>query len=558
MLNAAHSFSLAPGTLIEEYRIVAVLGQGSFGITYLAEDTNLGTRLAIKEYLPQEWAFRGSTQSVQPKNPEFSNDFEQGQSSFLKEARLLARIAHPNVVRVQRFFRAHGTAYIAMDFVEGRSLGDMLHDAYPKGGYPAAALKDLLMPLLGGLGALHEAGIIHRDIKPGNIVIQPNGNPVLVDFGAARHYGRGRQAMTVIVTPGYAPIEQYSEDSDQGPFTDLYALGALAYRAIAGEPPQAPFKRLAANADPPAMSAGAGRYAPALLAAIDWALAVQPQDRPQTAAKLLERLRAAPAAIAGDEEATRIVARDATVVLDPAQRRRAGSVTPRASQGAVSMPGTVEPVAAVRGTPPIGASAAWRRWPGIAAISVLGLAGLAIAYFATADFFRAVPPRLQSERAATGSSATAAPDASAAAEDHANNARPPPATESAPEKVDAVPATLTPSPIPTPSQNAALEPQTTAAPPATPQPEAQPPVMPQLAAPASQPPTAPSSEAIRSTVLEPAPQAAPPKKPKAAPPQKEGVASRVADARCIRIVESSQLMGAVSDEDKIYLRDHCH
>src|SRR5690349_18016375 len=134
--TADHFFALAAGTRLDEYEIISIIGQGSFGITYLAEDVNLSTRFAIKEYLPGDWAVRDSTKSVRPKSTNSRESFEWGMDAFLKEARILAGISHPNIVKVRRFFRANGTAYIVMDFVEGRGFGDILTKEYPTGGYP--------------------------------------------------------------------------------------------------------------------------------------------------------------------------------------------------------------------------------------------------------------------------------------------------------------------------------------------------------------------------------------------------------------------------------------
>jgi hypothetical protein len=301
--TADHFFALAAGTRLDEYVIVSIIGQGSFGITYLAEDVNLGMRVAIKEYLPGDWAVRDSTKSVRPKSTNSRQSFEWGMDAFLKEARILAGISHPNIVKVRRFFRANGTAYIVMDFVEGRGFGDILSKEYPSGGYPAAALSALLSSLLGGLGAVHKAGIVHRDIKPANILIKADGNPILIDFGAARNFQRTvAGGMTVIMTPGYAPIEQYGEDDDQGPFTDIYSLGAVAYRAMAGRPPMEPYKRLGGGAFVSAADIGRDRYPAPLLSAIDWAISVHAKDRPQSASDLIARLR-------GDED-------DRTKILD--------------------------------------------------------------------------------------------------------------------------------------------------------------------------------------------------------------------------------------------------
>ncbi len=317
---AEQYFSLPPGTRLEEYEIISVLGHGSFGVTYLAEDTNLGARVAIKEYLPGDCAFRDSTRTVRPRNTNLSDTLERGKEAFLKEARTLALVSHPNIVKVRRFFRAFGTAYITMDLIGGRSLADILDHDFPTGGYPGALLKRLMIAVLDGLGALHRAGIVHRDLKPGNILIEPDGNPILVDFGAARSFQRSLQrTMTVIMTPGYAPIEQYSDGDQQGPWSDIYAVGAVAYRAVTGRPPEEPYRRLNRTTFEPASSAGAGRYPAALLSAIDWALAVQPQDRPQTVAALSTLLRAD----ANASEATRVVHRhssdEATRLIGPAR-----------------------------------------------------------------------------------------------------------------------------------------------------------------------------------------------------------------------------------------------
>jgi hypothetical protein len=284
--------ALAPGTRLDDYAILSVLGEGGFGITYLAEDVNLGTRVAVKEYLPGEWAVRDSTKSVRPKRAGTRTSFEWGMDAFLKEARILAGIAHPSIVKVRRFFRANGTAYIVMDFVAGRRFGDVLAQEYPAGGFPARLLPMMLMALLDGLGAVHAAGVIHRDIKPDNIMVAADGCPVLIDFGAARNFDRTpASGMTVIMTPGYAPLEQHTADGVQGAWTDLYSLGAVAYRAISGQAPTEPYKRIGGSVLPAAASLGAGKYPAALLEAIDWALSVHTKDRPQSARAMAKALR---------------------------------------------------------------------------------------------------------------------------------------------------------------------------------------------------------------------------------------------------------------------------
>ena len=290
--DADNFFALASGTRLDEYEIVSILGQGSFGITYLAEDVNLGTRVAVKEYLPGDWAVRDSTKSVRPKSTSARNSFEWGMDAFLKEARILANISHANIVKVRRFLRANGTAYIVMDFVEGRPFADVLTQDYPSGGFPGRLLQPMLVALLDGLAVVHKAGIIHRDIKPANILIAPDGRPILIDFGAARNLQRTlRSGMTVIMTPGYAPIEQYTEDGEQGAWSDIYSLGAVAYRAISGKAPMEPYKRISGGVQTSAAALGAAKYPSPLLSAVDWAISVHPKDRPQTVAALLASLQ---------------------------------------------------------------------------------------------------------------------------------------------------------------------------------------------------------------------------------------------------------------------------
>ncbi|HUH83480.1 MAG TPA: serine/threonine-protein kinase [Stellaceae bacterium] len=299
---ADNYYALASGTRLDEYKILSVLGQGSFGITYLAEDVNLGTRVALKEYLPSDWAVRDSTKSVRPKSTSAREGFKWGVDAFLKEARILASVEHPNIVKVRRFLRANGTAYIVMDFVEGRPLGDILGQDYPSGGFPGQRLEPMVVALLDGLAAVHKAGVVHRDIKPANILIAPDDRPILIDFGAARNVQRTlRSGMTVIMTPGYAPIEQYTEDGEQGAWSDIYSLGAVAYRAISGKAPMEPYKRISGGVQPSASSLGAGKYSPALLSAVDWAISVHPKDRPQSVAALTASLRS------DDSDATRVV-----------------------------------------------------------------------------------------------------------------------------------------------------------------------------------------------------------------------------------------------------------
>ena len=224
---------------MQEYEIVRVLGAGGFGITYLAFDHRLHGPVAIKEYFYAGLAARDSGGAVAPGSTSKANEFEWGRARFLEEARLLARLDHPNIVRIRRCFEANKTAYIVMDYVEGASLAAVLEE---HGRLTPAQWRPWMEALLDGLEHVHRLAYLHRDIKPANIVIraEPTGttSPVLIDFGSARRAAAERtRHLTAVHTPGYAPIEQYSSSSRQGPATDIYALAAVSYRVLAGEPP---------------------------------------------------------------------------------------------------------------------------------------------------------------------------------------------------------------------------------------------------------------------------------------------------------------------------------
>ena len=280
--------ALPPGYRIEEYELVRVLGSGGFGITYLGYDHHLDKAVAIKEYLPNDLAVRNDNQSVLPKSTQDKADYEWGLARFLTEAQTLARFDHRHIIKIHRFFRAHGTGYSVMEYAEGETLSELLQR---KGTLTESELKAILLPILDGLEAVHEADFLHRDIKPGNIVIRDDGSPVLIDFGSARQAVAGKsRGVTAIVTPGYAPIEQYSAKGHQGPWTDIYALGAVCYRCLAGEPPDDATDRLREDPLIPAARRCAGKASKALLDAIDWALRVNEGERPQNIAAWREVL----------------------------------------------------------------------------------------------------------------------------------------------------------------------------------------------------------------------------------------------------------------------------
>ena len=271
--------ALPPGHRLGEYRIERYLGSGGFGITYSAVDEHLDHRVAIKEYLPKSLAMRDANDRVTVATAEDEADFRWGLDRFLDEARALAHFDHPNIVGVKRFLEAHGTGYIVMEFVDGEPLSEMLKR---KPTLTEAEIREHVLPLAAGLSEIHAAGLLHRDIKPSNIVVRANGVPVLIDFGSARRAVSAKSlSLTAVVTDGYAPLEQYSSDAgSQTEATDIYGLGAVLYRCVAGVTPRNAPDRALDDQLLPAAEAADGRYSEGLLTAIDAALAIRLEDRP--------------------------------------------------------------------------------------------------------------------------------------------------------------------------------------------------------------------------------------------------------------------------------------
>ena len=277
--------ALPAGYGLQEYRIEKLLGVGGFGLTYLALDENLKLRVALKEYMPGELALRGADHSIQASSAETAESFGWGKRRFLDESRTLASFRHPHIVRVMRFFEANGTAYMVMEFVEGAPLSEWIKTRRP---LAEAALGSLAKPLLDGLEVVHKAGYTHRDIKPGNIYMREDGAPVLLDFGSARMQA---SELTAVVSPGYAPFEQYHTQGNQGPWSDLYAFAGVLYWIVTGNRPHEAAARIRQDTMPPALQAGdRNLYRPELLAAIDWALSPNEGDRPQSVQEWREGL----------------------------------------------------------------------------------------------------------------------------------------------------------------------------------------------------------------------------------------------------------------------------
>ena len=272
------------GAHLAEFELLRVLGEGGFGIVYLAHDHSLQRRVAIKEYMPSSLAMRSGPLDVVVTADKNQAVFDAGLDSFINEARLLAQFDHPSLLKVYRFWRANGTAYMVMPYYEGRTLKDTLRQM----GTPPDErwLTALLASLTEALSVIHADHCLHRDIAPDNVLLlADSGRPLLLDFGAARQViGDATQALTAILKPGYAPVEQYAEvpSLKQGPWTDIYALSAVIYAAVMGSKPPASVARTVADSCVPLAQAAAGRYSDRFLQAIDAGLSVRPDGRPQS------------------------------------------------------------------------------------------------------------------------------------------------------------------------------------------------------------------------------------------------------------------------------------
>lgn len=276
---------LPVGTRIAEFEITGVVGEGGFGIVYLAFDRSLRRIVALKEYMPGVMAGRGADASVVVRSKRHRDAFDTGLCSFINEARLLAQFDHPALIRIYRFWEQNQTGYMAMRFYQGRTLKQIFHD--DPGAVSEPWLMRILRSILEALDALYRVHILHRDISPENIMIQDDGEAVLLDFGAARQViGGMTQALTVILKPGYAPIEQYADEPSmlQGPWTDIYSLSAVMYRAITGQSPPSSVARMIDDPMEALRSADFPGYSAAFLRAIYHGLAVKPEQRPQSIA----------------------------------------------------------------------------------------------------------------------------------------------------------------------------------------------------------------------------------------------------------------------------------
>lgn len=280
--------SLPTGTILDCYRIVKLIGSGGFSLIYLAEDEDSHDEVAIKEYLPKRFGIRTPNGPVTVVNPQKHASFERGRRLFYQEANILARLDHPNIVRVRNCFLANNTAYLVMDYEPGKNLGRYIKKR--QGGLSSNFLMTVFPPLLEALDAIHATHNLHLDIKPSNVHLRPGGNPLLLDFGAVYHLDNVGNKKAQVITPGFSPLEQYFTSATVGPWSDVYAVGASMRACIEGKPPPPAIERRKQDQVKPAAALFDRRYPPHLLDAIDWAMRVEPSERPQTAKQLRQAL----------------------------------------------------------------------------------------------------------------------------------------------------------------------------------------------------------------------------------------------------------------------------
>ncbi len=277
-INAA----LPAGFQLDEYRIERQLSLGGFSIVYLATDKN-GNPVAIKEYLPNSLALRTAGNVVPAIAEENHAVFRYGMKCFFEEGRALAGIAHPNVVRVLNFFRANETVYMVMQYEPGRTLQE--HIQKHKGEIGEQFIRTVFTRLLNGLREVHTRKLLHLDIKPANICLRPDGQPVLIDFGAARQtLSTDTPLLKPMHTPGFAAPEQYVNMQRKllGPWTDIYSVGASIYACMAAAAPQAADLRLKHDRLTPTVKRWPDKYSRQLLETVDWCMQLNHLDRPQS------------------------------------------------------------------------------------------------------------------------------------------------------------------------------------------------------------------------------------------------------------------------------------
>ncbi len=272
---------LQSGTIIDQYMIERELAHGGFSSVYLARQLEDQVQVAIKEYLPRKFAHRTKNNLVVPHSEETKPLFLRGRALFFEEAKVLSDLKHHNIVNVINFFHANETNYMVMVYDYGVTLNKLIKDKHIK--RTEKLLVSIFTRLLTGVKVIHEKNMIHLDIKPANILIRPNFDPLLLDFGAIRGFPTSNKGKyTKVITKGFSPIEQYSLTSTLGPWTDIYAIGASMRCFLDGKMPMPSPDREIKEKMIPAVKAYKRKLPNYLLKAIDWAMAIEPEQRPQS------------------------------------------------------------------------------------------------------------------------------------------------------------------------------------------------------------------------------------------------------------------------------------
>jgi serine/threonine protein kinase len=280
---------LQTGTIIDQYMIERELAHGGFSSVYLARQTADQIQVAIKEYLPRKLAHRTWNNVVVANSEETQTLFLRGRALFFEEAKVLATLKHPNIVEVIGFFKANSTVYMVMTYDYGITLDKLLSNKFVN--VSLEFLVPLFTTLLAGVEHIHSENFVHLDIKPANILVRPGYDALLLDFGAIQSFtNRSSNKKSTVVSQGYSPVEQYNQNAQFGPWTDVYAIGACIRACLDGKTPLDSVARLKKDTLPPAVNALKGKFPERFLKVIDWAMALHPQDRPQTIVQLRQAL----------------------------------------------------------------------------------------------------------------------------------------------------------------------------------------------------------------------------------------------------------------------------
>lgn len=324
-----------------QYIITGLLGQGGFGITYDAEDTHLNLRVAIKELFLHESSRRGNIVISPRRLHPF--EYHETKKSFLEEAQMLARFSHPGIVRVLNYFEENATAYLVMEYLEGQTMGQLIEK---EDVLPLDQVQNIAESVAKTLEVVHEAGLLHRDIKPDNIFLEQSGRVVLIDFGSVRSFVQGQtMSHTRLLTPGYAPLEQYSSSAQYGPYTDLYAVGATLFHALTGEIPPDSTDLMSGTALPDLPD----KTPEPLKQAITQAMSLQVEKRPKNAAAMYELLTAEPEPPPAPETEAKAKAKTEAPEA-PKSTRRSVTVRPARTESTKSATSSTTPSVRVSST----------------------------------------------------------------------------------------------------------------------------------------------------------------------------------------------------------------